>query len=166
MAPSDNVKSSSVHAQQQRESSTARSTARRGFPLGKTTVAIGALASLVYLACQGHASAAPPNAYAVCSTEGNKIYTVDQNNARVACFIVAGKRVYDVGSLGEVAIHVSDEWYELMFPPLSAGIRWRWYTSFVTANHLQGPFQWNLPVHYVPTGSVVVPGISGMSPMT
>ncbi|KAG6819678.1 hypothetical protein H0H93_009711 [Arthromyces matolae] len=42
----------------------------------------------------------PPSRYALCSHEGNKIYTVDADNSQVECIVISGSYVADRGSLG------------------------------------------------------------------
>ncbi|KAI4521922.1 amidohydrolase 3 [Schizophyllum commune Loenen D] len=42
--------------------------------------------------------------YALCSTEGKQIYTVDADNSRVECVVVDGAHIVDTGSLHAVAL--------------------------------------------------------------
>lgn len=42
-----------------------------------------------------------PSDYILCSSDGDKIYTVDDMNPNVQCFVVKGEHFVDVGSVGE-----------------------------------------------------------------
>ncbi|KAJ7594738.1 amidohydrolase family-domain-containing protein [Mycena floridula] len=70
------------------------------------------------------------SAYALCSPDGNNIYTVNQDNLRVQCVLIHDGRVLEYGSLDE--------------------IKRRW-------NQRTGA---SLTARYIPPGAVVVPGIS------
>ncbi|KAJ8077031.1 hypothetical protein PM082_001454 [Marasmius tenuissimus] len=77
--------------------------------------------------------------YALCSSEGNKIYTVDANNLAVQCIVVQGTRIVDTGSLEQV----KQRWDH------SGG-----YHSASVGNAKP------LEVRYIKAGSIVVPGLS------
>ena len=47
------------------------------------------------------APAQTPDAYALCSPDGESIYTVDDVTPRAQCIVVHGGRFVDTGSLGE-----------------------------------------------------------------
>ena len=42
-----------------------------------------------------------PEVYALCSEQGNSVYTVDYNNNKAQCVVVNGSNIADIGSLGE-----------------------------------------------------------------
>ncbi|KAG2015924.1 amidohydrolase, variant 2 [Coprinopsis cinerea AmutBmut pab1-1] len=116
---------------------------RAGLSLGISIAVLGFLglaASLAASPSQKHVGLAQPGTYAVCSAGGPSIYTVDNDNSRVACISIAKNRIQAVGSLGH--------------------IRFKWYTSSFITNLLQGSPQFHLPVHYIPPGAIVIPGIS------
>ena len=41
-----------------------------------------------------------PASYALCSSEGTNIYTVDENNTSVECVLIHNSRIVDSGDLG------------------------------------------------------------------
>ncbi|EIN11936.1 hypothetical protein PUNSTDRAFT_99280 [Punctularia strigosozonata HHB-11173 SS5] len=72
-----------------------------------------------------------PHAYAICSPEGAKIYTADDQGPQVQCLVVDGDRFLDVGSIQSVTE--------------------RWQT------HGNGE---KLNVRFIESSSIVVPGLS------
>lgn len=46
-----------------------------------------------------HLSASTARTYALCSQDGDRIYTVDANNTNVACVVVRDAHILDTGSL-------------------------------------------------------------------
>ncbi|KIL68929.1 hypothetical protein M378DRAFT_158071 [Amanita muscaria Koide BX008] len=74
--------------------------------------------------------------YALCSSEGNKIYTVDQHDIQVQCIVVRNNRIADVGSLGNITSH----WNRQSL----------WHLIFRSS----------LDVRFIPSGAIVVPGFS------
>ncbi|KAF8891698.1 amidohydrolase family-domain-containing protein [Infundibulicybe gibba] len=78
-----------------------------------------------------------PKSYAVCSREGAKIYTVDQNNSQTECIVVHHKYIVDSGTLIDVKR------------------RWR-AQSLAQPDLRRSP----LNVRYIPPGAIVVPGLS------
>ncbi|TFK25493.1 hypothetical protein FA15DRAFT_668366 [Coprinopsis marcescibilis] len=89
-----------------------------------------------------HASDASTG-YAICSPAGkDAIYTVSNDLPQVECFSVLGNKIQSVGSLAQV--------------------KFKWYSSFLLKTILKGtPGQrWDLPIHIIPDGAIVVPGIS------
>ncbi|KAI6032798.1 amidohydrolase family-domain-containing protein [Pisolithus orientalis] len=71
-----------------------------------------------------------PKFYAVCSREGAKIYTVDDNNTVAQCLVVDHMFIVDTGSLEDV----SSRWIAKLASPLS--------------------------VRYIKRGSIIVPGLT------
>jgi hypothetical protein len=71
---------------------------RRGF-FGR----FGAITGFTFLAglwaAIRHSSWAPRPSYALCSRDGDFIYTVDENNANVQCVVVKGAHISYTGSL-------------------------------------------------------------------
>lgn len=60
----------------------------------------GALIGLTSLwAAIRYSNWAPVSSYALCSREGDFIYTVDQNNTNVQCVVVQGAHISHTGSL-------------------------------------------------------------------
>ncbi|CAA7270285.1 unnamed protein product [Cyclocybe aegerita] len=72
-----------------------------------------------------------PETYALCSKEGKQIYTVDDNDTSVECVLVKGSYVVDSGDLAKVQKRSDDTIGQASFP-----------------------------VYYVPSGSIVLPGLS------
>jgi hypothetical protein len=46
----------------------------------------------------------PSATYALCSQDGNNIYTVDEANTSVECIVVQGSRIVDSGDLGALSV--------------------------------------------------------------
>ncbi|KAF9474742.1 hypothetical protein BDN70DRAFT_884495 [Pholiota conissans] len=72
-----------------------------------------------------------PQTYALCSKEGQRIYTVDENNTSVECIVVHGARIADSGDLKYVLERAEN----------TTGLS-------------------SIPVRYAPKGSIVLPGLS------
>lgn len=66
---------------------------------------IATLASAIFWAKTSRAPGSMPASYAVCSVEGEGIYTVDNRNSRVQCIVVNTTRIIDIGDLGKFHIH-------------------------------------------------------------
>ncbi|THV06783.1 hypothetical protein K435DRAFT_848853 [Dendrothele bispora CBS 962.96] len=79
----------------------------------------------------------PRSSFALCTPEGNNIYTVDADNSRTQCVLVHKARIVKTGSLDQVQLH--------------------WDTSVVL--HSIKSFT-HLPVLWTKPGSIVVPGLS------
>ncbi|KAK2467801.1 hypothetical protein APHAL10511_000096 [Amanita phalloides] len=94
-----------------------------------------ALVALVLLACISYPSLLDftKKSYALCSSEGNKIYTVDEHNTLAQCIVVRNDRIVDVGSLRSVTSH----WNRSNF--------YRWSS---------------LDVRFIPSDAIIVPGFS------
>ncbi|KAI5889720.1 uncharacterized protein SCHCODRAFT_02510687 [Schizophyllum commune H4-8] len=75
--------------------------------------------------------------YALCSTEGKQIYTVDADNSRVECVVVNGPHIVDTGSLREVTA------------------RWQANTT-----GLEGESNGGLSVRFIPRGGIAIPGFT------
>ncbi|KAH8119361.1 amidohydrolase family-domain-containing protein [Phellopilus nigrolimitatus] len=82
-----------------------------------------------------------PESYALCSPDGRAIYTVDDNDSKVQCLLVHGDRIFETGSLSEVTEKWIMKKQELHDAELAA-------------------FEVPLNIKYIPTGSIVVPGMS------
>ncbi|KAF8965645.1 amidohydrolase family-domain-containing protein [Flammula alnicola] len=72
-----------------------------------------------------------PETYALCSEEGKKIYTVDEDNASVECLLIQGSRIVDSGDLTAIKERSNS----------TAGMT-------------------SVPVRYAPKGSIIIPGMS------
>lgn len=77
-----------------------------------------------------------PPSYALCTRDGDNIYTVDEENKRVQCLLVQDAHIIDAGSLDEVKA------------------RWG-----IVAHSAQSSNS-SLEVRYVKRGSIIVPGLS------
>ncbi|KAF9451279.1 hypothetical protein P691DRAFT_699657 [Macrolepiota fuliginosa MF-IS2] len=95
---------------------------------------LGALSAAVRLS--SHAS----GTYALCSQDGNHIYTVDANNTKVQCVVVRDSHILGTGSLSDV--------------------KGRWGTSPFLETVAQILSHSKFRVQYIPSGSIIVPGIS------
>ncbi|KAF5326133.1 hypothetical protein D9611_000139 [Ephemerocybe angulata] len=82
-----------------------------------------------------------PSSYAVCSSNDQAIYTVDSTKPQVQCILISGSRIQSTGFLDDIIKSRSP------------------YTQPFT-NFLQGVLRQDLPIHYIPEGSIVVPGLS------
>ncbi|EKM80842.1 hypothetical protein AGABI1DRAFT_112574 [Agaricus bisporus var. burnettii JB137-S8] len=101
----------------------------------------GALIGLTSLwAAIRYSNWAPVSSYALCSREGDFIYTVDQNNTNVQCVVVQGAHISHTGSLSDLTGHSSS------YPILGA-----------IAQVFARP---SLEIRFIPPGSIVVPGVS------
>ncbi|KZT19709.1 hypothetical protein NEOLEDRAFT_1141709 [Neolentinus lepideus HHB14362 ss-1] len=78
-----------------------------------------------------------PASYAICSRDGNGIYTVDAQNTRVQCMVVRGATIIDTGSLD--------------------AIKTRWSDAVSESNPAGND---DLEVRYIQRGSIIVPGLS------
>ncbi|KAH8119350.1 amidohydrolase family-domain-containing protein [Phellopilus nigrolimitatus] len=82
--------------------------------------------------------------YALCSPNGRAIYTVDDNNSKVQCLLVHNDRILETGSFDEV----TEKWDTT-----------RKQQTVLNAE-LQTAVKVPLRIKYIPTGSIVVPGMS------
>lgn len=71
---------------------------KTAFTTFKLYAFISVLAFLAYIAYP-RVSTPLPVTYALCSKEGDKIYTVDGNNSKTQCIIVQQSYIIDTGSL-------------------------------------------------------------------
>lgn len=98
--------------------------------------------------------------YALCSPDGAHIYTVDESSPNVQCLVVQNEHIVDVGSLGEYLCcsaqtnDVSD-----IISILADHVREKW--GRIAAAFPTSVAATPLPVRFVPTGAIVVPGITG-----
>lgn len=81
------------------------------------------------------------SSYAVCSSSGQDIYTVDSTKPRVQCMLVRGRRVQATGTMDEINKLRS------------------WYAPSIT-DTLQHILRRETPIYFIPNGSIVVPGLS------
>ena len=74
--------------------------ARSGWRLSQLiSVALVAVALSYFAMDQRKDAKGVEGPYALCSTEGKQIYTVDADNSRVECVVVNGAHIVDTGSL-------------------------------------------------------------------
>lgn len=100
--------------------------------------------------------------YAVCSKEGPNIYTVDPANPRVQCLVIDGKTILDTGSFGEYyPVHIIMN--SGSFLEISEEVQRRWLAmvSGRQSNMALSLTQLRLPTHFIDTGAIIVPGLSG-----
>ncbi|KAF8626850.1 hypothetical protein AX15_004675 [Amanita polypyramis BW_CC] len=102
----------------------------------KPLLLLGLLACLSYPSLLDFCASALSATYALCSSDGNGIYTVDQHNSQVQCIVVRRNHIVDAGSLRSIMFH----WNR---PSLHRFI-----------------FRSSLNVRFIPAGSIVVPGLS------
>lgn len=67
-------------------------------PLGLVLLLAASLAALSFL--YYGSQSADTSFYAVCSADGDNVYTVDSENRVTQCLVVAGTDIVDSGSLG------------------------------------------------------------------
>ncbi|KAF8230148.1 hypothetical protein L208DRAFT_1438505 [Tricholoma matsutake] len=95
------------------------------------------LALSIYAYFASKSSKALSNSYALCSRDGNKIYTVDDMNTQTQCIVVHDSYIVDTGALQGV----QERWHNLslqgIVPPLTS-----------------------LEVRYINHGAIVLPGLS------
>ncbi|KAF8348117.1 amidohydrolase family-domain-containing protein [Amanita rubescens] len=97
-----------------------------------------ALLALVLLACLSYPNLLDSrrSTYALCSSEGNKIYTVDKHDTTAQCIVIRKNRIVDVGSLRSITSHWG---YSSLY-------------RFITRS--------SLDVRYIPRDATIVPGFS------
>ncbi|CCM04368.1 uncharacterized protein FIBRA_06541 [Fibroporia radiculosa] len=99
-----------------------------------TVLVISLTLSLGYFLLPSRLATTPPDSYALCSPDGNNIFTAHDAHPRVQCLVVHGSRFADAGSLHEV--------------------QHRWPRS--VGENTTSP----LRVHFIQPGQIVVPGLS------
>ena len=115
---------------------------------------IAIVSMIMALVIGAHTS--PNGAYAVCSKEPDKIYTIDLAQSQTQCLVIQGAFVVDTGSLGEfnskllITTNIED--------PASIQTKWRRVKSIGVLNLLAS---WNLPIKFIKPGAIIVPGLSG-----
>ncbi|KAG6862307.1 hypothetical protein C0995_016005 [Termitomyces sp. Mi166 len=78
----------------------------------------------------------PPVSYALCSKEGNKVYTVDVDNSQTQCIVVVGAFIADRGSLSDI----TERWNKFSLDKLI--------------------FRRPLEVRFIKPGAIILPGLS------
>jgi len=100
-------------------------------------ILVGILALVIYAYLASQSSTALSDSYALCSREGNSIYTVDEKNSQTQCIVVHGSYIVDTGALQDI----QERWHGLslqgIIPPLTS-----------------------LEVRYIKQGAIVLPGLS------
>jgi outer membrane protein assembly factor BamB len=89
-----------------------------------------------------------PTSYALCSRTGKGVYTVDAKNSQQQCLVVHEERIVDTGDLGEFCVGP----YRVLLMPSIDDVQKRWNVKAGSTK---------LPVRYIDSGSIVVPGMSG-----
>jgi hypothetical protein len=62
-------------------------------------ILVGILALAIYAYLASRSSMALSESYALCSRDGNNIYTVDEKNSQTQCIVVHGSYIIDTGAL-------------------------------------------------------------------
>lgn len=73
--------------------------ARLMVPYARWSMIIAIVSTIMALFIGAHRTS-PNGAYAICSKEPDKIYTVDMAQSQTQCIVVQGAYVIDTGSLG------------------------------------------------------------------
>ena len=89
------------------------------------------------------------HSYALCSQQGDNIYTVDVNNARAECIVVEDSHIVDRGPLSRFS-RLRRNIFEMTTFSIET----------VQAQWLQSRSS-NLEIRTIPQGAIVVPGFSG-----
>lgn len=89
-----------------------------------------------------------PTSYALCSRTGKGVYTVDAKNTQQQCLVVHEERIVDTGYLGELFLDALC----LLLTLLADDVQKRWNIKRDNGK---------LPIRYIDSGSIVVPGMSG-----
>ena len=129
---------------------TSNKSGRRSF-----VILVGILVLIIYAYLASQSSTALSHSYALCSRDGNNIYTVDENNSQTQCIVVHGSYIVDTGALRKSS-QVLQRAYHLK--PGVEYVQDRWH-SF----SLQGviPSLTSLEVRYIKQGAIILPGLSG-----
>ncbi len=118
-----------------------------------------ALLALVLLACLSYPNLLDSrrSIYALCSSEGNKIYTVDKHDTTAQCVVIRKNRIVDVGSLRQSPpspVHRPSNLNKILH---TGSVTSHWGQSrlyrFITRS--------SLDVRYIPRDATIVPGFSG-----
>jgi hypothetical protein len=129
---------------------TSNNSGRRSFLI---LVAILVLSIYTYFAFQP--STALSDSYALCSRDGNNIYTVDEKNSQTQCIVVHGSYIVDTGGLRKSCASLSAS---EPLTPAAEDVQERWHGF-----SLQGiiPPLTSLEVRYIKQGAIVLPGLAG-----
>ena len=121
-----------------------------------------AVVSLVYRRSRND-NKALPKSYALCSSAGAVIYTVDSENTVTQCLLVHDSRILHAGSLGKYIAEISFLLVHLTLDfPVEVKRMWDANSSTAHDQEFQSTFHAPLEVRYIPDNAIVVPGMSGM----
>jgi hypothetical protein len=110
----------------------------------------------IYIYFTSQSSTALSDTYALCSRDGNNIYTVDEKNSRTQCIVVHGSYIVDTGTLRKSCASLSAS---EPLTPAAEDVQEHWHSL-----SLQGiPPMTSLEVRYIKQGAIVLPGLSGQS---
>lgn len=99
-----------------------------------------------------------PTSYALCSRDGDNIYTVDSSAPVAQCLVVRDGLFVDVGSLGQSRPRLAYLFAAELFG--AEAVRDRWSRAVRSdLNHTTPSSE--LPIRFVKHGAVVVPGMTG-----
>jgi hypothetical protein len=128
------------------------------FPMAKrphiflVSVALCAVAIFLYTVQQPPL----PESYAVCSRTGNRLYTVDDEGSQVQCLAVHNSLILATGSLGERSLPIR----VLGLTKVADDVKGHWSNHNDALGNMVRP---PLLVRYIDEGSIIIPGMSGMS---
>jgi hypothetical protein len=117
--------------------------------------------SVTYL-CYTHTRTGPAyqTDYALCSPDGALIYTVDEMSPSVQCLVVQNEHIVDVGSLGKysnIPVQKNNASHTNYIPTDHVQEKW----GRIREISLTGVTTTPLSIRFIPTGAIVVPGITG-----
>ncbi|GBE81356.1 amidohydrolase family-domain-containing protein [Sparassis latifolia] len=118
---------------------TSASPAPLGYLGARVYILLASVALSLFIYFRSRSAAPLPEVYALCSSDGANIYTIDDSNARVECLVVREYYFVYAGSLDEVKA------------------RWNGATSLWNASSGHAT---TLEIRYTEPGQIIVPGLS------
>ncbi|KAF8070294.1 amidohydrolase family-domain-containing protein [Lyophyllum atratum] len=112
-------------------------TATHGSKFAKLTPQFFISSIVLLISAYLFSSTKASNSYALCSREGNKVYTVDAQNAQTQCIVVQGSYIVDLGSLQ----YVTKRWNKISLDKLISR-------------------RTSLEIRFITPGAIIVPGLS------
>lgn len=125
---------------------------------------LSALATSVFL--YQTTSITTSGSYALCSREGQHIYTVDETNSRAQCVVVHDSHIVNTGSLGWSSCQSRSPLLSFLIL-IAEDVKKRWNSFPLTLQEIsQYLLRPPLTIRYIKEGSIVVPGLSGLHSLT
>lgn len=100
-----------------------------------------------------HSDTQLPETYALCSSDGRNIYTVDNDNTIVECILVHKSHIADTGNLGKSISTIITRMESALISFLIIAV--------IKENAISTVGSKSFAIRYIPNGSIVIPGISG-----